>query len=62
MLNFSHYSKKVQEMIFPNLSPSLLARFIYTWSQNPEIIVVPGKKGGKKKKRKEMHFMESSVG
>lgn len=44
MLNFSHPSKKrVQEIIFPSLWPSFLARFIYTWSQNPEIIIVPGK-------------------
>lgn len=30
-------------MIFPNLWPADLARSIYTWSQNPEIIIVPGK-------------------
>lgn len=58
ILNFSHSLKKVQEMIFPNLWPSLLARFIYTWSQTPEVIIVPGKE----KKGKETHFMRSFIG
>lgn len=58
ILNFSHSLKKVQEIIFPNLWPSLLARFIYTWSQTPEVLIVPGKE----KKGKETHFMGSFIG
>lgn len=49
ILNFSHSLKKVQEIIFPKLWPSLLAWFIYTWSQTPEVVTIPGKKEKRKR-------------